>query len=206
MFRDRRLTPSHSLVQALQSVHSLNWQSTAGSHWTSALQLLCSFVWPRAGLPHSLASVWTCRERQVMPPSQVAEHTSHSLQSSHSPSLQSSCWPQGCVLHGCTSSLLLASQGLPPRSGTLAMWRSRVRWPPPQEQVQPPQSDQSAQAQSTSLQARCMPVQAWTSDSSMSQPLPPSRDIWVKDLLRKWTQETLHWPQSLQSDTWHARL
>mmetsp|Transcript_20863 Transcript_20863/g.64411 ORF Transcript_20863/g.64411 Transcript_20863/m.64411 type:complete len:278 (+) Transcript_20863:519-1352(+) len=149
--RERLLTPVQRLVQSLQAIQGLNAQSLLARHATPALQPACSMESPTAARPQSLASLRSFRERHVAPPLQVLEQGSQRLHGPHSPSTQGAPW-HGWVLHGWISSLLPKAHNAPPPLGAWRMCRILLLWPPLQEQVQPPQSDQSPHRQSTLLQ------------------------------------------------------
>mmetsp|Transcript_33540 Transcript_33540/g.94170 ORF Transcript_33540/g.94170 Transcript_33540/m.94170 type:complete len:246 (+) Transcript_33540:750-1487(+) len=175
MPRDRFLVPSQSLLQRPQASQAENLQSMLSSHATPILQLANSFDGPVAGVPHWLASDKSFRERQVRPPSQGLEHGSQSSQSSQRPSTQRSS-EHFCILHGWVSSLLTASQGLPPFTGDTAMWRSRDLWPPSHSELQLLQSDQSLHLQSIVGQGS-IPTHSRVSFNARLQPSPPSLDF-----------------------------
>mmetsp|Transcript_259 Transcript_259/g.613 ORF Transcript_259/g.613 Transcript_259/m.613 type:complete len:242 (+) Transcript_259:521-1246(+) len=119
MRRFRSFQPSQEQLQPLHGVHWPNSQSTLTTeHDTPRLQGLVSCVVPSGGLPHSFAEVFTLRVRNVTPPMQVAEQSSHSDQDSHSPSMHAL---QGFVLHAPLSLLSRASHRFPNPSGATAM-------------------------------------------------------------------------------------
>mmetsp|Transcript_51457 Transcript_51457/g.164772 ORF Transcript_51457/g.164772 Transcript_51457/m.164772 type:complete len:436 (+) Transcript_51457:367-1674(+) len=163
--------PLQLAVHSVHRSHSVSSQSTGASQATPTLQNLTSKLLPSGSLPHSLAILAILRCLVDVPPPQEAEQWPHCAHSLNSPSRQA-CTLHFCVLQGSTCSLSDTAQGLPPALGERRMWRSRVRWPPSQEQVQPPHSLQSSHSQSTTPQEGC-PGHSRTSPSGKSQPAPP---------------------------------
>jgi len=197
--------PSQVLVQALHWVHASNWQSMSPAHGTPWLHGATSREKPSAGLPHSFASCSIRRCRYRKPPVQEAEQGDHSCQCPQAPSRQLLA-AQSCVLHGSISSLWTAEQRPPPPWGVCAMCRLRVRWPPPQEQVQPLQDDQSPHRQLTSPHPGMDPPplsrQARVSDRMKLQGRPPPCDdlaIWRSRCCWPAPHSTEQAPHSVQA-------
>mmetsp|Transcript_101343 Transcript_101343/g.312567 ORF Transcript_101343/g.312567 Transcript_101343/m.312567 type:complete len:284 (-) Transcript_101343:397-1248(-) len=167
---ERRFTPLQEVEQSDHSSHCESTQSTGSSQATCTLQKRTSEFLPSGSSPHSLAVFSIRRVRLDVPPPHVAVHVDQDSQAANTPSMQ---WAglHSCVLQGSTCSLSETSQGFPPSRGDSARRRSRVRWPPPQEQEQPPQSVQSSQRQSTPQGG--FSGHSRVTESDMSQPTPP---------------------------------
>mmetsp|Transcript_76694 Transcript_76694/g.225143 ORF Transcript_76694/g.225143 Transcript_76694/m.225143 type:complete len:720 (+) Transcript_76694:424-2583(+) len=203
---ERRVTPSQLAEQSDQLSHSVSTQSTGASQATCTLQNRTSEFLPSGSSPHSFAVRTMRRVRPEVPPPQVAVHLDQGSHSPNSPSMQCAGL-HSCVLQGSTCSFSETAQGFPPSLGDLRMWRSRVRWPPPQEQEQPPHWVQSSHSQSTpqgGLSGHCL-----ASDRAMSQPMPPAlRRLTTsrERVCRPTPQLAEHWPHSCQPLTWQSSL
>mmetsp|Transcript_138760 Transcript_138760/g.386961 ORF Transcript_138760/g.386961 Transcript_138760/m.386961 type:complete len:396 (+) Transcript_138760:768-1955(+) len=146
ILRERCLTPLQEHEQSPHSFHWLNKHATSPEQPMVLQGAICRLS-PSAGVPQAVASVMTLRTRHLMPPPQVAEHSPHSSQSCHVPSMQSTS-SHDCVLQGTISLLTCTGHNLPAPLGATLMCRSRVIWPPPQRHVHPLHSVQSAHSQS----------------------------------------------------------
>mmetsp|Transcript_5024 Transcript_5024/g.12921 ORF Transcript_5024/g.12921 Transcript_5024/m.12921 type:complete len:204 (+) Transcript_5024:983-1594(+) len=164
------MMPLHEAEQALHSPHTSSSQSRGGSQCASTLQYLVSRSLPSGSLPHELAIVAILRFRKLVPPAQVAEQSD---QLSHSPQAPSkhSLW-QPPRLHGSISSLLNASQTLPPAEATILISRVRWRVPPSQETLQSLHTDHVSHSQSRGPQSG-LSSQCRVCPSSKKQPAPP---------------------------------
>mmetsp|Transcript_58379 Transcript_58379/g.161484 ORF Transcript_58379/g.161484 Transcript_58379/m.161484 type:complete len:462 (-) Transcript_58379:677-2062(-) len=166
---ERRFTPLQLAEQSLQWVHCVSLQSTSSSHGRPTLQSRSSRSLPTGSRPQSLAVTDTARLRSATPPAHVLEQGDQEPQSAHSPSWQ---WAShDCVLHGSTCSLSPGRHAMPPFSGACSTERLLLRVPPPQLQLQLPQSLHRLHSQSWIVQSPCV-AHARICPRSAWQPVP----------------------------------
>ena len=160
----REMMPApHGTLQADQADHV-----PVQSVWHTAVLHACDSVRVGQAAPPLLAGVVTRRDRDCVPPPQVAEHADQSEKAATTQSTEATPAGHACVLHGCV--LVRSSHAVPPLAAGVTTVRVSSCVPPPHEAEHADQADQWLSTQSTE-HACGLHVRVWVR-SGQAAPLP----------------------------------